>query len=209
MQIAIESKLKQGALFELVQKYGSQKAVAERMGISQQEFGKWLAFKRLPSAADLRQAWAPARLHRVEAVLAEVGAILDDVFPAQRIQLSTGARRKVWRGEVPEADLVQLEACTAQSYLPDYSGIETEEFVAQCLERMTRREERLIRKRFGLQDGREYTIEEIAQDEEVSRSRVDQIVRKALAKCQKAFTPDGERRHPKPPIKQAPCPAQP
>jgi len=54
--------------------------------------------------------------------------------------------------------------------------------------RLTERERLVIELRFGLQDGRERTLEEIGKFLEVTRERIRQIEAKALKKLRRAFT---------------------
>ena len=53
---------------------------------------------------------------------------------------------------------------------------------AQVLRTLTSREERVIKMRFGLEDGSEHTLEEVGQSFEVTRERIRQIEAKALRK---------------------------
>ncbi len=53
---------------------------------------------------------------------------------------------------------------------------------AQVLRTLTPREERVIKMRFGLEDGSEHTLEEVGQSFAVTRERIRQIEAKALRK---------------------------
>ena len=53
---------------------------------------------------------------------------------------------------------------------------------AQVLRTLTPREERVIKMRFGLEDGSEHTLEEVGQSFTVTRERIRQIEAKALRK---------------------------
>jgi RNA polymerase primary sigma factor len=53
---------------------------------------------------------------------------------------------------------------------------------AQVLRTLSPREERVIKMRFGLEDGSEHTLEEVGQSFEVTRERIRQIEAKALRK---------------------------
>jgi len=53
---------------------------------------------------------------------------------------------------------------------------------AQVLRTLTAREERVIKMRFGLEDGSEHTLEEVGQSFQVTRERIRQIEAKALRK---------------------------
>ena len=54
--------------------------------------------------------------------------------------------------------------------------------VEQCLQALTPREQAIVRARFGLDDGEEYTLEELGRGLQLSRERVRQIEAQALAK---------------------------
>ena len=54
--------------------------------------------------------------------------------------------------------------------------------INQVLQSLTSREERVIRKRFGIGESTDHTLEEVGQDFEVTRERIRQIEAKALRK---------------------------
>ncbi|HVV45152.1 MAG TPA: RNA polymerase sigma factor RpoD, partial [Bryobacteraceae bacterium] len=56
------------------------------------------------------------------------------------------------------------------------------EQTAEVLKTLSPREEKIIRLRFGLEDGSEHTLEEVGQDFAVTRERIRQIEAKALRK---------------------------
>src|SRR5262249_20900314 len=56
------------------------------------------------------------------------------------------------------------------------------EMTEQVLNTLTPREERVIKMRFGLEDGTERTLEEVGQNFAVTRERIRQIEAKALRK---------------------------
>jgi RNA polymerase primary sigma factor len=56
------------------------------------------------------------------------------------------------------------------------------EHVAEVLGSLTNRERRVIQLRFGLEDGRNRTLEEVGQEFTVTRERIRQIEAKALRK---------------------------
>ena len=53
---------------------------------------------------------------------------------------------------------------------------------AEVLKTLSPREEKIIKMRFGLQDGSEHTLEEVGQHFAVTRERIRQIEAKALRK---------------------------
>ena len=56
------------------------------------------------------------------------------------------------------------------------------EHLASVLKTLTPREEKVIKMRFGLDDGSEHTLEEVGQSFAVTRERIRQIEAKALRK---------------------------
>ncbi len=54
--------------------------------------------------------------------------------------------------------------------------------IGQSLESLTEREEKVLRKRFGIGEATDHTLEEVGQDFEVTRERIRQIEAKALRK---------------------------
>ena len=59
------------------------------------------------------------------------------------------------------------------------------EQVAGVLSALTEREQKIIKMRFGLDDGKNHTLEEVGQEFSVTRERIRQIEAKALAKLRK------------------------
>lgn len=59
------------------------------------------------------------------------------------------------------------------------------EHVKQLLSGLTDREQKILKLRFGLEDGKSHTLEEVGQEFSVTRERIRQIEAKALAKLRK------------------------
>ena len=59
------------------------------------------------------------------------------------------------------------------------------EQVKEMLAALTEREQKIIKLRFGLEDGKQHTLEEVGQEFSVTRERIRQIEAKALAKLRK------------------------
>jgi len=59
------------------------------------------------------------------------------------------------------------------------------EHVKEMLGSLTEREQKIIKLRFGLEDGKSHTLEEVGQEFSVTRERIRQIEAKALAKLRK------------------------
>lgn len=59
------------------------------------------------------------------------------------------------------------------------------EHVKDMLDALTEREQKILKLRFGLEDGKSHTLEEVGQEFSVTRERIRQIEAKALAKLRK------------------------
>ncbi len=59
------------------------------------------------------------------------------------------------------------------------------EQVKEMLSALTEREQKILKLRFGLEDGKSHTLEEVGQEFSVTRERIRQIEAKALAKLRK------------------------
>ena len=114
---------------------------------------------------------------------------------AKRMDIPVSKVRKVLKiGQQP----VSLETPVGQeedSHLGDFIedrgavspadvviDINLKEMTEQVLNTLTPREERIIKMRFGLEDGTEHTLEEVGQNFGVTRQRIRQIEAKALRK---------------------------
>jgi RNA polymerase primary sigma factor len=132
----------------------------------------------------------------------------------ERMVLPVSKVRKVLRiAQEP----ISLETPTGQEdeshlgdFIVDRSGISPSEAVinlnlreqtAQVLKTLTPREEKIIKMRFGLEDGSEHTLEEVGQNFAITRERIRQIEVKALRKLRhpsrshhlRTFLQDGAR----------------
>lgn len=65
------------------------------------------------------------------------------------------------------------------------TGILLKEHVNVMLSALSDREQKILKLRFGLEDGRSHTLEEVGQEFNVTRERIRQIEAKALAKLRK------------------------
>src|SRR5208282_5890463 len=61
-------------------------------------------------------------------------------------------------------------------------NVDPKEQTANVLRTLTLREEKIIKMRFGLEDGTEHTLEEVGQSFALTRERIRQIEAKALRK---------------------------
>jgi RNA polymerase primary sigma factor len=133
---------------------------------------------------------------------------------AKRLQLPVSKVRKVLRvAQEPislETPIGEEEESHLGDFIVDHNGISPSEAVinlnlreqtAQVLKTLTPREEKIIKMRFGLEDGSEHTLEEVGQNFAVTRERIRQIEAKALRKLRhpsrshrlRAFLENGTR----------------
>ncbi len=132
---------------------------------------------------------------------------------AQRMDIPVSTVRKVLKiAQHPislESPVGQEEDTRLGDFIQDTAGVSPAEAMirvnlkeqtAHVLRTLNPREERIIRMRFGLEDGSEHTLEEVGQNFQVTRERIRQIEAKALRKLRhpsrsrrlRAFM-DGER----------------
>jgi RNA polymerase primary sigma factor len=133
---------------------------------------------------------------------------------AKRLQLPVSKVRKVLRvAQEPislETPIGEEEESHLGDFIVDQAGISPSDAVinlnlreqtAQVLKTLTPREEKIIKMRFGLEDGSEHTLEEVGQNFAVTRERIRQIEAKALRKLRhpsrshrlRAFLENGTR----------------
>src|SRR5207249_8577645 len=114
---------------------------------------------------------------------------------AERMEMPVSKVRKVLRiAQEPislETPIGEEDESHLGDFIVDRSGISPSEAVinlnlreqtAQVLKTLTPREEKIIKMRFGLEDGSEHTLEEVGQNFAVTRERIRQIEAKALRK---------------------------
>lgn len=78
-----------------------------------------------------------------------------------------------------------IEDEEAASPVDAAAGQLLKEQVQDILSSLTEREQKIVKMRFGLEDGKNHTLEEVGQEFSVTRERIRQIEAKALAKLRK------------------------
>ncbi|HEY6345442.1 MAG TPA: RNA polymerase sigma factor RpoD [Bryobacteraceae bacterium] len=114
---------------------------------------------------------------------------------AQKMDLPVGKVRKVLRIAQEPISLETPVGEEEESHLGDFIidrrvtspseaviNLNLREQTAEVLKTLSPREEKIIKMRFGLQDGSEHTLEEVGQHFAVTRERIRQIEAKALRK---------------------------
>jgi RNA polymerase primary sigma factor len=145
-------------------------------------------------------------------MIQELGRAPTNEELAKRMELPVSKVRKVLRvAQEPislETPIGEEEESHLGDFLVDQAGMSPSDAVinlnlreqtAQVLKTLTPREEKIIKMRFGLEDGSEHTLEEVGQNFAVTRERIRQIEAKALRKLRhpsrshrlRAFLQDG------------------
>ena len=114
---------------------------------------------------------------------------------ARRMEMPVGKIRKVMRIAQEPISLETPVGEEDESHLGDFIidrritspseaviNLNLREQTAEVLKSLSPREEKIIKMRFGLQDGSEHTLEEVGQHFAVTRERIRQIEAKALRK---------------------------
>jgi RNA polymerase primary sigma factor len=114
---------------------------------------------------------------------------------ASKMELPVGKVRKVMRIAQEPISLETPVGEEEESHLGDFIidrrvvspseaviNLNLREQTAEVLKTLSPREEKIIKMRFGLQDGSEHTLEEVGQHFAVTRERIRQIEAKALRK---------------------------
>ncbi|MGL5384059.1 MAG: RNA polymerase sigma factor RpoD [Culicoidibacterales bacterium] len=126
-----------------------------------------------------------------EADQEELAAAMD--LPVAKIREILKNSKEAISLDIPiaEEDDSTIEYENLGNYIEDAEGVTPDEYatnevlkeqIRDVLERLTDREERVLRLRFGLDDGRTRTLEEVGQEFGLTRERIRQIEAKALRK---------------------------
>lgn len=93
-----------------------------------------------------------------------------------------------------DATVGEDDDSSLRDFIEDQEGVSPEEaatfellkeHIDETLDLLTPREQKILRMRFGLEDGRSHTLEEVGQEFGVTRERIRQIEAKALTKLRK------------------------
>ncbi len=155
-----------------------------------QEFGREATARELALASDLlgpdekaaiREALeeeaplTPALKHKLTVASEEVRRILRIALEPMSLEMPVGTEDDGVLGEFIEDESIQGPADAAYDQL-------LKERVRSSLEVLSDRERAVLEMRFGLNDGKTHTLEEVGQAFDVTRERVRQIESKALRK---------------------------
>ncbi len=186
-KIGVKAKMVNGSLAEQLQiRNWTQADLARKLGISPTTVGSWMKMKTAPNDPDIIKHLE--QLFRIP---------VEDLFPSKalrniindngwnRMQVKTSAKMTKLIGTYEVGEQLRLEAVT------DPAEVSAKKHALQvlneCIETLNDREKKIIRMRFGLDDGRAKGLEEVGYEFGVTRNRIRQIEQKALLKL---------RRHP-------------
>ena len=127
------------------------------------------------AAIEEKTSLPPTWKHKLNVAADEVRRILRISLEPMSLEMPVGTDDDGVLGEFIEDESIQGPADAAYDQL-------LKERVRSSLEVLSDRERAVLEMRFGLQDGRTHTLEEVGQAFEVTRERVRQIESKALRK---------------------------
>src|ERR1039458_1402296 len=121
-----------------------------------------------------------------EEIAKEMEIDVDKVEHIMKIKQDISSLDASIRDDEEESDLTDfIEDEDTISPEESATGQLLKEQVKDMLSALTEREQKILKLRFGLEDGKQHTLEEVGQEFSVTRERIRQIEAKALAKLRK------------------------
>lgn len=183
MKLTLQAKLKNGVLWQAVEKAGSQVALARILGVEPTEVGRWINFKAIPP--DTPRMW------EVEARLIEfAGITFADAFPGELREMSDKKGRALFETslsttrEVPVSQLTTQERSMLTTEIADDRPLAASltEAVDTVLGSLPERTQKVLEARFGLHGESERTLEEIGEEMHRCKETVRRIEAQGLRK---------------------------
>ena len=176
-----------------------------RRGYKFSTYATWWIRQAITRAIDDRARTIRIPVHMIEAIsklirtsrqlVQEYGREPTSEEIAKRMEIPVAKVRKVRKIAQEPISLEMLIGEEEDSYLGDFIedrgvvspaeaviNLNLKEQTDQVLKTLTPREEKVVKMRFGLEDGSEHTLEEVGQSFAVTRERIRQIMNKALGK---------------------------
>lgn len=152
--------------------FATQTDLYRASGINKNTLSQWENFRNYPRSKAMER-----RLERA------IGVLIDDMFPQA---YKDAVDRKLGRPLERVMTLKELPEWAGPRMLPMptemLDAAEMREAVERALDTLTEREADVLKMRFGIPDGNEFTLEETGVHFRVSRNRIAQIEAKALRK---------------------------
>jgi RNA polymerase sigma factor (sigma-70 family) len=198
VDVTAVTRLKHAELWQACRKfchgrYGGQSGLARHLGVPASELGMWLNLKSCPPKLPTR-GWTEDRLTELESKLIELtGKTIEQLFPDElRCSVAFLQSPKVFEQTSSlKADAMRHYAIAttermrlaASPCLPSEQD-ELANDIRSALETLTYRERQVVQMRYGLADGHQYTLEEVATVFGVTKERIRQVEAKAIRKLQ-------------------------
>lgn len=199
LDVTAVTRLKHADLWSACKKfihgrYGGQSGLARHLGVTPSEVGQWLNMKSCPPDTPTR-GWPAGRLAKLESqLIALTGKTMEQLFPqelrasvaflqAPKVYEQTASIRAdaMERYAIATAERLRLSATPRLSI----EASELQDAIGRALRLLTFREREVVQMRYGLADGHQYTLEEVAATFQVTRERIRQIEAKAVRKLQR------------------------
>jgi RNA polymerase sigma factor (sigma-70 family) len=185
MQITYIAKARLTPLWELVKTCGSQQAAARLIGINPSEFSNWLSLSSYPREIDDRRRY-PDREDVISNVALYCGATMEEIWPAE-LRAAIDEKRIVREAErvvdVEPGTLIGHSSSPPNAQLMLESQ-ERKDLIMRSLKMLSYRQREVLKLRYGLGDGIQYSLDDVAKVFRVTKERIRQIEMKAIAKLQ-------------------------
>lgn len=175
LQIRVRNNLLLTAIRE--EGYPSVLAFCRNHDLHPSRVGEYIALKEAPTA--LNGQWKSSFLK----IATALRRLPEDLVP--KANRERALKKNSVEVEVSGQELVQVTAQLHLKALNPQKAMERKELVdglQQALSCLSKRERQIIAERFGLEDGRERTLEEIGEKLGVSGTRIQQLEYRALRK---------------------------
>lgn len=182
VRVAFVGRIKNAALSEfLAKKSWSQRQLAKELCVAPTTVNRWVLLKDAPQGEEI--------LCKIEELL---GQLREDIFPDffrskewKEALKNIGGEQMVIR-QVPVQALLSRGQLSLPSLEVDYDARELEENLVSALQSLSLKEEKILKFRFGIEDGQMHTLEETGKLFGVNRERIRQIESRAFKKLRRS-----------------------
>lgn len=171
--IALKVKAKNGVLQKFIDDMNwTQSDLARKLNISPVTIGRYFNLQDFPRTEETMQ--------KITSLLKMVP---EDIFPQIIREPDFMEKSKTWT-IYKEVDIEYLafNKLPEIAYEPEMDGFDMMAKINEALDTLTPREAKVLRLRFGLEDGKELNLEETGRELDISKERIRQIEAKAFRK---------------------------